>query len=124
MEHPMDMAKTGKGLLAGIVISAVVTAAMLLVLALLMYVTDMGSGSMKIGVYVIYIAAAMSGGWIAGRKIGFKKFLWGVLSGLIYYLLICVVSALSGGMTESGFTIQVTTVLMCLGGGMLGGMLA
>jgi putative membrane protein (TIGR04086 family) len=50
--------------------------------------------------------------------------LWGLLNGLVYYLLVCIVSALTGGMTESGFTIQMTTVLMCLGGGMLGGMLA
>lgn len=123
MEQQMDIGRMGKGMLAGLLMSTVVTALMLLLLALLMSMTDMGSGSMKIGVYLIYIAAALSGGWMAGRKIGFKKFLWGVLSGLLYYVLLCVVSALSGGMSESGFTIQVTTMLMSLGGGMLGGML-
>lgn len=123
MEKQMDMGKIGRGLLKGWLTGAAVTALLMLVFTLVMYLTNMGSSGIRIGVYVIYIAAGLVSGWMAGRSIGSRKFLWGLAAGLLYYLTVCVLSALSGGMSESGFTIQVTTMLMCLGSGMLGGML-
>ncbi|MGN0205146.1 MAG: TIGR04086 family membrane protein [Coprococcus sp.] len=123
MEQQMDIRKIIRGIAAGILMSTAVTMALIFIMALLMYVADVGSMGIKIGVHFIYIAAALAGGWIAGRKAGFKKFLWGLLSGFLYYLLVCVIAALSGGMDAHGFRIQTVPALICIGSGMLGGML-
>lgn len=123
IEQQADIRKMIQGIAAGVLMSTAVTIILIFMMALVMLVTDMGSTGIKAGVLFIYIAASFSGGWTAGRKIGFKKFLWGLLAGFLYYLLISVIAALSGGIDEHGFRIQIVPVLMCLGSGMLGGML-
>ena len=123
MEQQMDIRKIGQGMLTGILVSTAVTAILILIMALLMCVVDIGSTGVQTGVHIIYVAAAMSGGWMAGRRIEFKKFLWGLLAGLLYYLLICCIAALSGGIAENGWSPQAVPLLICLGSGMFGGML-
>lgn len=123
LEQQANIRKMIRGMFKGLLISMVVTALLIVVMALLMYVMDIGSMGVKIGVHIIYVAAALTGGWVAGRTIGFKKFLWGLLAGFLYYLLVCIIAALSGEMAETEFAIQVVPVLFCLGSGMLGGML-
>ncbi len=123
IEQQVNIRKVIQGIAAGILMSTAVTVILIFIMALLIYVADVGSTGIKIGVHFIYIAAALAGGWAAGRKAGFKKFLWGLLAGFLYYLLICVIAALSGGIDANGFKIQAVPVLICLGSGMLGGML-
>lgn len=122
MEQQVNAEKLVKGILAGWLVSAVMTVVLIFLAALLIYLTDMGSGGIKISVFIIYILSALSGGWLAGHRIKYRKFLWGLAVGILYYLTVCMVSALSGGMSD-GLTVRIPAVLICLGSGMLGGML-
>lgn len=59
-----------------------------------------------------------------GKRMQVKKFLWGVLLGISYFLVIFAISALlNQNMLEQGMEL-VTVFAMCGLGGMLGGMLS
>ena len=49
---------------------------------------------------------------------------WGIVTGLSYYVLLLLVSFLAQGKWDMTFIHAVTTFFMCLGGGAIGGMLS
>ncbi len=96
----------------------------LLLLALLLYRFQWSEDMVSIGIIVIYIVVTFLTGFFIGKKCGEKKFLWGLLSGIAYFVILVVISLIINhniGM-EVGHTI--TTFLICSGSGMLGGMLS
>lgn len=63
-------------------------------------------------------------GFIAGKYYKVKKFLWGLILGSVYFLILVLVS-LIGGVSDAVIgSGMITTYLLCAGGGMLGGMLS
>ena len=52
------------------------------------------------------------------------KYLWGVITGLAYYVLLLTVSVMAKGGWDMSAAHAVTTFFMCTGGGTLGGMLS
>lgn len=107
-----------------LLLSMAVTLVLLAVLALLVYLLHFNDGKMNIGIVVVYILSCLFSGFAAGKGVGDKKFLWGAVTGLLYFIVIVIVSfAMSHG-TYSGAVNYLTTVLLCAGSGMLGGMLS
>lgn len=107
-----------------LLVSYVLTGGLLLLIAGLLYKFQLDEGKIQIGIILTYILSCFVGGFLAGKMMKSRQFLWGVLIGLLYFLVMTLVSLavnreLSG--TSSGF---VTTFLLCMGGGMLGGMLS
>ena len=49
--------------------------------------------------------------------------MWGLVTGTLYFIMLLAASWISGGIDAKAAEI-ITTMLLCLGGGMLGGMLA
>jgi len=94
-----------------------------MLLALLLYRMDLSQKIVSIGVIVIYVAASFLAGFMVGKKIGNRKFLWGFLMGSAYFGVLAVISILMNhsaqGVAENFFTVYV----ICAGSGMLGGML-
>ena len=92
--------------------------------ALPIYKLDLGEKTVSIAIIVIYIVATMFGGFVAGRRMGNRRFLWGLVMGCAYFLILAVVSFIVGkGSIEVGNSFF-TTLALCAGGGMLGGMLS
>lgn len=100
-----------------------ITGGLLLLTAFLLYKMEPGQSLVTAGIQVIYVLSSVLGGVLAGKGMKTKRFLWGMLTGLCYYLLLLAVSALTGGIS-SGIAELSATFLLCLGGGMLGGMLS
>ena len=94
-----------------------------LFLALFLYRFHLAEKTVSIAIILIYIAASLFAGFISGKKIGNRKFLWGLLAGVLYFtVLLCVSLALDHG--AAGISGNLVTVFfICAGGGMLGGML-
>lgn len=107
-----------------LIIAYVVTGIMLFVLAFLMYKFGISEQAVNFGVTFIYILATGVAGILMGRSMKQRKFLWGSLVGLIYVALIFVVSLLVTGNATMIMQDGVSTLLLCVGGGMLGGMLS
>lgn len=107
-----------------LIISYMITGLLLLFTALLLYKLEPQQSMVSIGILVIYVLSSFLGGILAGKGIHSRKFLWGLATGALYFLLLLLASWISGGGIQAQVSQIITTMLLCLGGGMLGGMLA
>ncbi|MCL2718417.1 MAG: TIGR04086 family membrane protein [Lachnospiraceae bacterium] len=101
-----------------------ITAGLLLLLALLLYRFELSEQIVSIAIIVIYVAVTFLAGFVAGKKMGARKFLWGLMMGALYFVVLILVSLAVnkglGGVTND----FVTVMLLCTGSGMLGGMVS
>lgn len=102
----------------------VITGILLLFTALVLCVLQPKESLVSAGILVIYVLASFLGGLLAGKGVGTRKFFWGLVTGALYFVMLLAASWLFGGAPHAGVSEIVTTMLLCLGGGMLGGMLA
>lgn len=111
-------------LLRTLLFSYIITGGLLLLLAFLLYKLKLKESIVSVGIIAIYIISTFFVGFVTGRKIGEKKFLWGLIMGSAYFLILLAVSLYmnkgAGDIANDLFT----TFLMCAGSGMLGGMLS
>lgn len=112
------------GILMGLVIACFVTTAVLLALAFVMLKLQPDTGVIETAILVTYAVSCLFGGWYCGRKAERKKFLWGILLGVLYFLLLLVISGMGDRTVQSGLVQSLAALVICAGGGMLGGMLA
>lgn len=111
-------------LLKSLLFSYILTAVMLLLLALLLYKMGLSEQTVSIAIIVIYVIATFFAGFVTGKKMKNRKFLWGLLMGGAYFLTLAVVSlAVNQSVTELGDSF-LTTLVLCACGGMLGGMIS
>ncbi len=104
--------------------SYLLTAGLLLFLALMLYRFGLSEKVVSVCIIVIYIAVTFLAGFIAGKRAGEKKFLWGLAMGCIYFLILTAVSVLVNRSMEDQVSNMITVFLLCGGSGMLGGMLS
>lgn len=114
----------GKAILKSLLCSYVLTGLFLLGLAYLLFQFNLGEGVVTAGITAVYVIACLAGGIVAGKTVRKQKYLWGTAAGLCYFILLAAVSFLVEGKWDMSFSHTVTTALMCLGGGALGGMLS
>lgn len=111
-------------LVKSLLFSYIFTVLMLGVLAFLLYKLGLGEKTVSIAIIVIYVAATLFGGFFAGKSMGNRRFMWGLLLGGTYFIILAVVSLVVGkGNIQLGNSFF-TTLVLCAGGGMLGGMLS
>lgn len=111
-------------LLKSLLFSYILTGSLLLLLALLLYKANLSQKVVSICIIVIYVLATFFAGFITGKKLKNRRFLWGALMGAAYFLVLVVISLAVNrqpGILSSSF---LTTLILCCGGGMLGGMLS
>ncbi|MDO4272676.1 MAG: TIGR04086 family membrane protein [Eubacteriales bacterium] len=113
-----------KAVLKSLLFAYALTGIFLLLLALLLFQLDLGEGPVAAGIIVVYVLSCLMGGFMAGKMVRKDKYLWGVLVGLCYFLLLIIVSFVVQGKWDMTVQHALTTFFMCLGGGALGGMLS
>ena len=111
-------------LLKSLLLAYAMTGVLLMLLALLLFKCHLNEQVVSIGVIVIYIVTTLVGGFYIGKKIKTKKYLWGLLLGAAYFLLLLVVSLAVNQNLADGTNSVVTTLIMCVCGGTFGGMMA
>ncbi|MBQ8189045.1 MAG: TIGR04086 family membrane protein [Lachnospiraceae bacterium] len=111
-------------LLGLLVFAYILTAVLLMGMAFLLYKFRLGEHVINIAVVVIYVAVTFLTGFLSGKIIKVKKFLWGFLLGCGYFGILAVVSLLAGQQQTVMGPHLLTTFMLCAGGGMLGGMLS
>ncbi len=102
----------------------VVTGIFLLILTLLLYKMGLSEENVNAGITLIYVISTFAGGFVMGKLTGSRKFLWGLLAGILYFLLLVLISLGLYHSLQSEISGLITTFLLCAGGGMLGGMIA
>lgn len=113
-----------KAVLKSLLCSYTLTGVLLLILAFLLFKMDLSEGAVSVGIIVIYILSCFLGGLLLGKKMKKQKYVWGLLLGTGYFLLLAGASCL----VEKSFSMNpaqvATTFAMCAGGGTLGGMIS
>ncbi len=79
-------------LLKSLLFSYILTAAALAVLAFLLYKLDLSEKVVSIAIIVIYVGATFFAGFVTGKKMESRKFLWGLSMGAAYFLILAAVS--------------------------------
>ncbi len=124
----MERAGSGRDrvlkILSTLLIMYVITGAALLALALLLYKMQLSENVISVGIMAIYVIAGLLGGLIAGKRMKTRRFLWGVLMGAVYFLVLLAGSFLLNRGITSDLLHVVTTLVMCMAAGMIGGMLS
>lgn len=111
-------------MLKSLLCAYVVTGIFLAALALLLYKAGLGEEMVNGGILLIYVISSFSGGFVMGKLTGNRKFLWGMLTGILYFVLLFVITLGMYRFVETDIVNLFTTFLLCAGGGMLGGMAA
>ncbi len=111
-------------LLKCLLFSYIVTAAMLLVLAFLLFKLHLSEKPVSVAIIVIYVVATLFAGFLTGKRMKSRKFLWGLLMGAAYFVVLALVSLMVKQSPDALGNSFFTTMTLCAGGGMLGGMLS
>lgn len=116
--------KNAVALLKCLIAAYIVSAILLLIIALLLYKASISEGFVTISIIFIYCISSVFAGFIFAKRAICRRFLWGLLAGLSYFVVICVVSAF----LEPEFSLVsisgITTLVICTGSGMVGGMIS
>ena len=123
-ENQFQLKKTASDMVKSLLIAYVVTGIFLLILTLLLYKMGLSEQKVNIGVILIYVIATFSGGFVMGKLSMTHKFLWGLLMGVSYFILLTVISFGIYHSLQAEMGSFLTTLLLCAGGGMLGGMVS
>ena len=75
-------------------------------------------------ILAVYVLSCFAGGWYAGRRAGQRKFLQGLLVGVLYFAILFLISGMGEREIQSDLASGGLACLLCAAGGMLGGMLA
>lgn len=111
-------------LLKCLLASFLVTGLLLLLLALLLYKIGLTEKIVSMAIIAIYVLATFLAGFLTGKKLKTRKFLWGFLEGVAYFVILTLLSLILNGTLGSGTNSILTTFVLCAAGGTLGGMLS
>lgn len=107
-----------------LLVSYVLTAGLLLLLALMLYRFSLQEKVVNICIILIYIAVTFLAGFMVGKRAENRRFLWGLVMGAAYFAVLLLVSlAVNRGFQDVASNF-VTVFLLCAGSGMLGGMVS
>ena len=74
-----------------LLVSYIITGILLLVLAVLLYKLNLDKGKVTAGITGIYVVSAFAGGFLIGKLQKVRKFIWGLMLGILYFLLLVLV---------------------------------
>lgn len=116
--------QTAAHMVKALLCAYVVTGILLLVMTLLLYKMGLSEENVNAGIILTYVISTFSGGFVIGKLMGRRKFLWGLLTGVLYFLLLLIISFGVYHSFQGELLTLATTFFLCAGGGMLGGMVS
>ncbi len=108
----------------GLIFSYAITGVLLAVLAFLVFRFGLSESITDVTITAIYVVVTFLGAFIVGKRVKERKFLWGFLLGFFYIVIISAVAIALGQVFDVTSTANLSTVALCVGGGLLGGMLS
>lgn len=108
----------------GLILSYAVTGVLLAILAFLVFKFQLAESVTDMVIVAIYVVVTFLGAFIVGKRVKEQKFLWGFILGFLYIVIISVVAIALGQAFQVANTASITTAALCIGGGLLGGMLS
>lgn len=111
-------------LLKCLMASYLITGLLLVFIAFLLYKMQLGEEVVDIAILIVYVVSSLVSGLLYAKGAKSRRFIWGTVAGLTYFAVICLVSV---AIEPQEFDILsnscITTLFICAGSGMLGGMI-
>lgn len=107
-----------------LVLDVLITILSVLLLSFLLYKFKFGDNVLKALIVVVYGISNFVGGFIIGKIKENKKFLWGIMTGAAYFLLLTIVSLIITGELYGNGNMALMAFLASTIGGCVGGMLS
>ena len=105
-------------------VSYIITGVLLVVLAMLLYRLELNEKTVSASIVAIYVLSTLAGGFILGKLMKVKRYIWGLGLGVVYFaLLLLITLGVYRGLNGDGANL-LTTFILCAGGGMAGGMIS
>ena len=102
----------------------IITGILLVILAMLLYKFELNEKIVSAAITGIYVISTLAGGFIIGKLMRVRRFLWGMGIGIAYFALLLLIT-LGVYRTLNGDSANLlTTFILCSGGGMAGGMIS
>lgn len=114
----------GMAMLKALFVAYILTSIILFIMALLLYKLEPSNGVISVGIVFSYIFSSFVGGFMIGKKVTEKQFLWGILLGVLYFFVLFCISCLLNKDIFGQMGSVITVFFMCSLGGMLGGMIS
>ena len=96
--------------------SYIVTGILLLVLTFFMYKFELNEKIVSAAIVGIYVVSTLIGGMIIGKLTKSKRYLWGMVLGILYFVLLLLIT-LGVYRTLNGDSVSiVTSLILCAGG--------
>ena len=111
-----------KKLLQALLCSYLLSGVLLLVTAFFLY--RLRENQITLTVAVIYVLSGALAGFVLARATGKRRFFCGLAAGLCYFLILAAVSSFLGKGFSVSITHLLTTMGMCVGGGILGAIIS
>lgn len=113
-----------KPMIRSLLISYVLSGILLAALAFALYKLRLKEGQVNLMVFAVYFITCLAGGLLAGKRICQRRFFWGLLSGLLYFLVLFAVSWAMNIGTPMDMERSVIVMGLCALGGTIGGMMS
>ncbi|HIW83403.1 MAG TPA: TIGR04086 family membrane protein [Candidatus Dorea gallistercoris] len=111
-------------ILKALLISYIMTGVLLLLLTVLLYKLELNEKAVSAAIVAIYVLSTLIGGIAIGKMAKLRRFLWGIGLGILYFaLLMAITLGVYHTLNTDGVNL-VTTLILCAGGGMAGGMIS
>ncbi len=111
-------------LLKVLLAQGIITTFAILILSLVLLKTNASADMLQIAVIAIYVIANFIGGFIIGKTVKQQKFVWGLIVGVVYFVMLSIVSFIIHKQFYQDVGYAMTVLGICAGSGMLGGMLS
>lgn len=111
-------------MISSLLLSAVISVLILFLLAFFMLKLSPEMETMEIGIAAIYIISCFCGGRYCGKVLAHKKYLWGIIHGLLYYLVLFLIAWMGEQGIPAGVLHNGILFFICGASGMIGGMSA
>ena len=95
-----------------------------ILLALLLLKCQLDEGKVSAGILAVYILSGLCGGIYMGKTAERKRYLWGMVLGGMYWIILMSITVFSGAGTGTGVKGAFLTLLICAGSSTLGAMVA
>ena len=107
-----------------VALSYIITLLSIIIFAFIVYKTYMSDESIQLGVIIIYCISSFIGGFAIGKKLKKNKFIWGLLNGFSYFVILLIISIITGGELATNSSMIAKALSSSLISGMLGGMIS
>lgn len=102
------------------VIAYAVTGVILVILSFILYKTGLTEWQVSAGIIVTYAVSSFIGGYIIARKEKTRRLMWGTGFGVMYFLILLVVSLLISDGIQPDTTSVIRGAVICICAGAIG----